>query len=66
MKNISYHVKYLRQIVTAVSDGATAAVAAERYIEEIDYQVKSYFEIVLNLGKLCGIIFFKRGACDAG
>lgn len=37
MKNISYHVKYLRQIVTAVSDGATAAVAAERYIEEIDY-----------------------------
>lgn len=30
-------VKYLRQVVTAVSDGATAAVAAERYIEEINY-----------------------------
>lgn len=26
--------KYLRQVATAVSDGATAAVAAERYIEE--------------------------------
>ena len=26
--------KYLRQVVTAVGDGATAAVAAERYIEE--------------------------------
>jgi Thioredoxin reductase len=27
--------KYLRQVSTAVSDGATAATAAERYIEEI-------------------------------
>lgn len=28
--------KYLRQVATAVSDGATAAVAAERYIEELN------------------------------
>ena len=32
--------KYLRQVATAVSDGATAATAAERYIEEQnDFQV---------------------------
>ncbi|MBN7577190.1 thioredoxin-disulfide reductase [Clostridium sp. 2-1] len=29
-------VKYLRQVVSAASDGATAAVAAERYIEELN------------------------------
>ncbi|MFZ5943513.1 MAG: FAD-dependent oxidoreductase [Bacillota bacterium] len=29
-------VKYLRQVVSAAGDGATAAVAAERYIEEFD------------------------------
>lgn len=29
-------IKYLRQVVSAAGDGATAAVAAERYIEEID------------------------------
>ncbi|MDR1322800.1 MAG: hypothetical protein LBK56_15505 [Gracilibacteraceae bacterium] len=29
-------VKYLRQIATCVGDGATAAVAAERYISELD------------------------------
>jgi thioredoxin reductase (NADPH) len=29
-------VKYLRQVVSAAGDGATAAVAAERYIEELD------------------------------
>ena len=28
-------IKYLRQVVTAAGDGATAAVAAERYIEEL-------------------------------
>ena len=34
-------VKYLRQIVSAAGDGATAAVAAERYIEETnDFQAK--------------------------
>lgn len=27
-------VKYLRQVVTSVADGATAAVAAERYLDE--------------------------------
>ncbi len=29
-------VKYLRQVATSVGDGATAAVAAERYIEELN------------------------------
>ena len=29
-------IKYLRQVVTAAGDGATAAVAAERYIEELN------------------------------
>ncbi|NRY59038.1 thioredoxin-disulfide reductase [Clostridium beijerinckii] len=29
-------VKYLRQVVSAAGDGATAAVAAERYIEELN------------------------------
>ncbi len=29
-------IKYLRQVVTAAGDGATAAVAAERYIIELD------------------------------
>lgn len=29
--------KYLRQVSTAVSDGAVAATAAERYIEDMDY-----------------------------
>ncbi|SFG63327.1 thioredoxin reductase (NADPH) [Desulfotomaculum arcticum] len=29
-------VKYLRQVVSAAGDGATAAVAAERYVEEIN------------------------------
>ncbi|MDQ7094580.1 thioredoxin-disulfide reductase [Desulfosporosinus sp. PR] len=29
-------VKYLRQVVSAAGDGATAAVAAERYMEELD------------------------------
>jgi thioredoxin reductase (NADPH) len=37
-------VKYLKQVVTAVSDGATAAVAAERYIEEINYFHKNGLE----------------------
>jgi len=29
--------KYLRQVSTAISDGAVAATAAERYIEDLDY-----------------------------
>ena len=29
-------VKYLRQVVTAVSDGAIAAVAAEKYLDEVE------------------------------
>ncbi|MGI6226269.1 MAG: thioredoxin-disulfide reductase [Peptococcales bacterium] len=35
-------VKYLRQVVSAAGDGATAAVAAERYIEELnDFRVNT-------------------------
>ena len=30
-------VKYLRQVASAVGDGATAAVAAERYLEELQH-----------------------------
>lgn len=37
-------VKYLRQIVSAAGDGATAAVAAERYIEELDDFRKNVLE----------------------
>lgn len=37
-------VKYLRQVATAVGDGATAAVAAERYIEELNYFKKNVLE----------------------
>ena len=36
--------KYLRQVVTAVSDGATAAVAAERYLDE----GRNFREAILN------------------
>jgi len=46
--------KYLRQVVTAASDGATAAVAAERYIEEQDsFQLK-----VLQSEKKVLLLFF--------
>ncbi|NLT96498.1 MAG: thioredoxin-disulfide reductase [Clostridia bacterium] len=47
-------VKYLRQVVTAASDGAIAAVAAERYIEEIN----SFNSSVLQSDKKVLLLFF--------
>ncbi len=38
------NIKYLRQVATAVGDGATAAVAAERYIEELSDFRKNVLE----------------------
>lgn len=47
-------VKYLRQVVSAAGDGATAAVAAERYIEELnDFNTK-----VLHCDKRVLLLFF--------
>lgn len=47
-------VKYLRQVVSAAGDGATAAVAAERYIEELDH----FRQNVLESGKKVLLLFF--------
>ncbi|MDP4127232.1 MAG: thioredoxin-disulfide reductase [Bacillota bacterium] len=47
-------VKYLRQVVSAAGDGATAAVAAERYIEELNY----FNESVLKNDKKVLLLFF--------
>ncbi|NLL19361.1 MAG: FAD-dependent oxidoreductase, partial [Clostridia bacterium] len=47
-------VKYLRQVVTAAGDGATAAVAAERYIEELN----SFKENVLESEQKVLLLFF--------
>lgn len=46
--------KYLRQVVTAASDGATAAVAAERYIEEQN----AFQQNVLQSEKKVLLLFF--------
>lgn len=47
-------VKYLRQVVSAAGDGATAAVAAERYIEEIN----AFSTGVLKSDKKVLLLFF--------
>ncbi|AFQ43870.1 FAD-dependent oxidoreductase [Desulfosporosinus meridiei] len=47
-------VKYLRQVVSATGDGATAAVAAERYIEELD----AFNSNVLQSEKKVLLLFF--------
>lgn len=47
-------VKYLRQVVSATGDGATAAAAAERYIEEVD----AFNEDVLKSSKKVSLAFF--------
>lgn len=47
-------VKYLRQVVSAAGDGATAAVAAERYIEELE----SFQKDILNCDKKVLLAFF--------
>ncbi len=46
--------KYLRQVVTAAGDGATAATAAGRYIEEEEY----WQENVINSKKTVIIVFW--------
>lgn len=47
-------VKYLRQVVSAAGDGAAAAVAAERYIEELD----SFRKNVIASEKKVLLLFF--------
>jgi len=47
-------VKYLRQVVSAAGDGATAAVAAERYIEELN----DFRQNVLQSDKCVLLLFF--------
>jgi len=47
-------VKYLRQVVSAAGDGATAAVAAERYIEELD----AFQNNIANSDKKVLLVFF--------
>ena len=47
-------VKYLRQVVSAAGDGATAAVAAERYIEEM----KAFNLNVLESNKQVLLLFY--------
>ncbi len=47
-------VKYLRQVVSAAGDGATAAVAAERYIEELN----AFNTSVLKSDKKVLLLFF--------
>ncbi len=47
-------IKYLRQVVSAAGDGATAAVAAERYIEELEAFQKN----ILNSEKKVLLVFF--------
>ncbi|KUO53321.1 MAG: pyridine nucleotide-disulfide oxidoreductase [Desulfitibacter sp. BRH_c19] len=47
-------VKYLRQVVSAAGDGATAAVAAERYIEELN----AFSTSVLKSDKKVLLLFF--------
>lgn len=47
-------IKYLRQVVSAAGDGATAAVAAERYIEELN----SFNTNVLQSDKNVLLLFF--------
>jgi thioredoxin reductase (NADPH) len=47
-------IKYLRQAVTAAGDGATAAVAAERYIEELN----AFHTNILQSDKKVLLLFF--------
>jgi len=47
-------VKYLRQVVSAAGDGATAAVAAERYIEELE----AFQNNIANCDKKVLLVFF--------
>lgn len=54
-------VKYLRQVVAAAGDGATAAVAAERYIEELDAFQKN----IANSDKKVLLVFFSASNTES-
>lgn len=54
-------VKYLRQVVSAAGDGATAAVAAERYIEELN----SFNTNVLQSDKKILLLFFNAQVSES-
>lgn len=54
-------IKYLRQVVSAAGDGATAAVAAERYIEEMnDFKVN-----VMQSDKKVLLLFFNAQVTES-
>lgn len=54
-------VKYLRQVVSAAGDGAAAAVAAERYIEELD----AFQNNIANSHKKVLLVFFNAANTDS-
>ncbi len=54
-------VKYLRQVVTAAGDGAVAAVAAERYIEEME----AFQNNILNSDKKVLLVFFNAAMTES-
>lgn len=54
-------VKYLRQVVSAAGDGATAAVAAERYIEELD----TFRKDIVNCDKKVLLVFFSASNTES-
>lgn len=54
-------VKYLRQVATCVGDGATAAVAAERYITELD----DFERLVLEAKEKILLLFFNAYVSDS-
>jgi len=54
-------VKYLRQVVSAAGDGATAAVAAERYIEELD----AFQTDIANSDKKILLVFFNASNTES-
>lgn len=54
-------VKYLRQVVSAAGDGATAAVAAERYIEEL----VSFQNNIMNSDKNVLLVFFNASNTES-
>ncbi|TGE39352.1 thioredoxin-disulfide reductase [Desulfosporosinus fructosivorans] len=54
-------VKYLRQVVSAAGDGATAAVAAERYIEELN----AFKTDIANSYKKVLLVFFNASNTES-
>lgn len=54
-------IKYLRQVVSAAGDGATAAVAAERYIVEVD----AFNKDVVQSDKKVLLVFFNASVNES-